>query len=135
MATSAIPGPNNFMLMRFGMRRGRGIALAAGFGTTLSCIVWCALAALGLAAVLGAAPWLYKALRIGGGLWQSRALWAAATEPRVPDAMPNAAMAVSLPRMRWVARRVGTGASALADALARPAHRVEDDRGNLLRVR
>jgi threonine/homoserine/homoserine lactone efflux protein len=47
-------------------------------GATLSCIVWCAAAALGLAAVLAAAPWLYKALRIGGGLyllWFAWALW------------------------------------------------------------
>src|SRR3954454_16478848 len=78
LATCAIPGPNNFMLMRLGMRRGRGAALAAGFGTTLSCIVWCAAAALGLAALLAAAPWLYKALRIGGGLylvWFAFAIW------------------------------------------------------------
>ncbi|MDB5443514.1 MAG: putative lysine exporter protein [Phenylobacterium sp.] len=78
VATCVIPGPNNFMLMRLGMRRGRGAALAAGFGTLLSCIVWCAAAALGLAAVLAAAPWLYKALRIGGGLyllWFAYALW------------------------------------------------------------
>lgn len=73
-----VPGPNNFMLMRFGMRHGRGVALAAGLGTTLSCIVWCAAAALGLAAALAAAPWLYRVLRIGGGLyllWFAWALW------------------------------------------------------------
>ena len=90
LATSLIPGPNNFMLMRLGMRRGRGAALAAGFGTTLSCIVWCAAAALGMAAVLAAAPWLYKVLRIGGGLyllwfawtiWRAKADGAAAPEP------------------------------------------------------
>lgn len=92
MATSAIPGPNNFMLMRFGMRRGRGIALAAGFGTTMSCIVWCALAALGLAAVLAAAPWLYKALRIGGGLyliWFAVMLWR--TAPNAAEGTDQAA--------------------------------------------
>jgi threonine efflux protein len=78
IATCVVPGPNNFMLMRFGMRHGRGVALAGGLGSTLSCIVWCALAALGLAAVLAAAPWLYKLLRIGGGLyllWFALALW------------------------------------------------------------
>jgi len=80
LATCLVPGPNNFMLMRLGMRRGRNAALAAGVGTTLSCITWCAAAALGLAAVLAAAPWLYKALRIGGGaylLWFAWALWRA----------------------------------------------------------
>jgi RhtB (resistance to homoserine/threonine) family protein len=78
LATCIVPGPNNFMLMQLGMRRGRGAALAAGVGTTLSCLVWCAAAALGLAAVLVAAPWLYKALKVGGGLyllWFGWALW------------------------------------------------------------
>lgn len=78
VATCAVPGPNNFMLMRFGMRHGRGVALASGFGATLSCMVWCGLAALGLAALLAAAPWLYKELRVGGGLyliWFAVALW------------------------------------------------------------
>jgi threonine/homoserine/homoserine lactone efflux protein len=83
VAACVIPGPNNFMLMRFGMRRGRGPALAAGFGTTLSCVVWCAGAVLGLAAVLTAAPWLYKVLRLGGGLylvWFGVMLWRAPPE-------------------------------------------------------
>ena len=78
LATCLVPGPNNFMLMRLGMRRGRGAALAAGVGTTLSCLVWCVAAALGLAAVLAAAPWLYKVLKIGGGLyllWFAWSLW------------------------------------------------------------
>ena len=78
LATCLVPGPNNFMLMRLGMRRGRGAALAAGVGTTLSCIVWCAAAALGLAAVLAAAPWLYKLLKVGGGfylMWFAWSLW------------------------------------------------------------
>src|SRR6202012_5508479 len=78
LATSIVPGPNNFMLMRFGMKHGRTTALASGFGATLSCLVWSLLAALGLAAVLTAAPRLYKILRVGGGLylvWFAIALW------------------------------------------------------------
>lgn len=92
LATCLVPGPNNFMLMRLGMRRGRHAALAAGVGTTLSCIVWCAAAALGLAAVLAAAPWLYKALRVGGGLyllWFAVALWR--TPPMNAEETPETA--------------------------------------------
>lgn len=84
------------MLMRFGLRHGRATALAAGFGTTLSCMVWCAAAALGLAAVLVAAPWLYKVLRVGGGLyllWFAIALWRAKPEAAPADEDP--------PRLRW----------------------------------
>jgi threonine efflux protein len=75
IATCAVPGPNNFMLMRFGMKHGRGLAEAAGLGTTLACIVWCALASLGIAALLVAAPWLYKVLRVGGGLYLLYFAW------------------------------------------------------------
>ena len=88
LATSIVPGPNNFMLMRFGMRHGRGVALASGFGATLSCAVFCALAALGLAAVLAAAPWLYRILRVGGGLylvWFAIALWRSPLEAQAAE--------------------------------------------------
>jgi threonine efflux protein len=91
LATSIVPGPNNFMLMRFGMRHGRGTALASGFGATLSCIVWCLLAALGLAALLAAAPWLYRILRVGGGLylvWFAIAIWRSSPEQADAAAAP-----------------------------------------------
>lgn len=91
LATCLVPGPNNFMLMRLGMRRGRSAALAAGVGTTLACIVWCAAAALGLAAVLAAAPWLYKALRIGGGLYLLGFAWSLwRSQSASPDAAQEA---------------------------------------------
>lgn len=88
LATCAVPGPNNFMLMRLGMRRGRSAAVWAGIGTTISCAVWCAGALVGLAAVLAAAPWLYRALRIGGGLYLlyfAFMLWRAKAEPAQLD--------------------------------------------------
>lgn len=86
LVTCLVPGPNNFMLMRLGMRRGRAAALAAGVGTTASCVVWCAAAALGMAAVLAAAPWLYRILRIGGGLYLVWFAWSLSrAEPISPD--------------------------------------------------
>jgi threonine efflux protein len=100
LATCIVPGPNNFMLMRLGMRRGRSAAVWAGIGTTLSCVVWCAGALVGLAAVLAAAPWLYKGLRIGGGLylvyfaiqlWRARAE-APALDGEAPRMSPLAAV-------------------------------------------
>ena len=89
LGTSVIPGPSNFLTMRIAMRRGRGPGLATAFGATLGCLIWCLAAAVGLAAVLAAAPWLYKIMRVGGGLyliWFAIALWrarpeAAAAEP------------------------------------------------------
>ena len=94
LATSVIPGPSNFLTMRVAMRRGRGPAMATALGTTLGCVIWCAAAVLGLAALLGAWPWLYKVLRIGGGLylvWFAIALWRAKAEPPETAVPPAAA--------------------------------------------
>ena len=93
LATSIIPGPSNFLTMRVAMRRGRGPALAAALGTTVGCVIWCAAAVVGLAALLAAAPWLYKILRVGGGLylvWFAIALWRAKPEPEQAEPPPGA---------------------------------------------
>lgn len=93
LVTSIIPGPSNFLTMRIGMRRGRRPALAAALGATLGCLTWCLAAAVGLAALLAAAPWLYKILRIGGGLyllWFAAALWRAQPEPESLEPPPGA---------------------------------------------
>jgi len=84
LVTAAVPGPSIFLVMRLAMRRGRGPAMMAALGTTAGCMVWCAAAALGLAAVLAAAPWLYKVLRVAGGLyllWFAIQLWRSQPEP------------------------------------------------------
>ena len=83
LVTAAVPGPSIFLVMRLAMRRGRGPAMMAALGTTAGCILWCAAAAVGLAAVLTAAPWLYKLLRVAGGLyllWFAVQLWQAPQE-------------------------------------------------------
>lgn len=93
LVTSIIPGPSNFLTMRVGMRRGRGPAMATAFGTTLGCLIWCLAAVVGLAALLAAAPWLYKILRIAGGLylvWFAIALWRAKPEPEMVELPPGA---------------------------------------------
>jgi threonine/homoserine/homoserine lactone efflux protein len=94
LATSAIPGPSNFLTMRVAMRRGRGPALATAIGTALGCLIWCGAAVTGRAAVLAAAPWLYKILRVGGGLylvWFAIALWRSKAQPPSDEAPPGAA--------------------------------------------
>jgi len=96
LGTSIVPGPSNFLTMRVAMRQGRGPALATAFGATLGCLLWSVAAAVGLAALLAAAPWLYKILRVGGGLyliWFAVALWRAKPEPEVAEPPPGAATA------------------------------------------
>jgi threonine/homoserine/homoserine lactone efflux protein len=93
LGVSVIPGPSNFLTMRIAMRRGRGPALATALGTTLGCIIWCAAAIVGLAALLAAAPWLYKALRLAGGVylvWFAISLWRAQPEPPIAEPPPGA---------------------------------------------
>lgn len=94
VVTSIIPGPSNFLTMRIGMRRGRGPALATAMGTTLGCLIWCLAAVVGLAALLAAAPWLYKILRVAGGVylvWFAIALWRSKPDPEQLEAPPGAA--------------------------------------------
>jgi threonine/homoserine/homoserine lactone efflux protein len=94
LATSIIPGPSNFLTMRVGMRRGRGPALATAAGTTLGCLVWCGAAVVGLGALLAAAPFLYKVLRLAGGIyliWFAIALWRAKPAPPSAEPPPGAA--------------------------------------------
>lgn len=96
LATSIVPGPSNFLTMRIAMRRGRAPALATALGATLGCLIWCVAALVGLAALLAAAPWLYKAMRIAGGLylvWFAIALWRARPEPAITEPPPGASKA------------------------------------------
>lgn len=92
VATLAVPGPTNFLIVQLAMRRGRPSGVAGAAGTALGCLVWCSAAALGLAAVFAAAPWLYKTIRVAGGLyllWFAFRLWRAKPEPA--EATPDAA--------------------------------------------
>jgi RhtB (resistance to homoserine/threonine) family protein len=94
LVTVAVPGPSIFLVMRLAMRRGRGPAMMAALGTFAGCVLWCAAAALGLAAVLVAAPWLYTLLRIAGGLylvWFAVQLWRAPQEAQDGEAAQPAA--------------------------------------------
>ena len=93
LVTAAVPGPSIFLVMRTAMRRGRGPVMMAALGTLGGCVVWCAAAALGLAALLAAAPWLYKVLRVAGGLylvWFAIQLWRAPKEALDPTTQPQA---------------------------------------------
>ncbi|MFI4950063.1 MAG: LysE family translocator [Caulobacterales bacterium] len=92
LVTAAVPGPSIFLIMRTAMRRGRGPGMMAALGTLAGCAVWCAAAALGLAALLTAAPWLYTVLRLAGGLyllWFAVQLWRAPKEALDPAAQPQ----------------------------------------------
>lgn len=63
------PGPDNLMVLGFGMSRGRAAGIAFGLGCGFGCLSHTVLAALGVSALIAASPAAFLALRIGGGLY------------------------------------------------------------------
>ena len=63
------PGPDNLMVLGFGMSRGRAAGIAFGLGCGFGCLSHTVLAALGVSALIAASPMAFMALRIGGGLY------------------------------------------------------------------
>ncbi|MDR0576790.1 MAG: LysE family translocator [Candidatus Accumulibacter sp.] len=63
------PGPDNLMVLGFGMSRGRAAGVAFGLGCGFGCLSHTLLAALGVSALIAASPMAFLALRIGGGLY------------------------------------------------------------------
>jgi threonine/homoserine/homoserine lactone efflux protein len=75
------PGPDNLMVLGFGMSRGRAAGIAFGLGCGFGCLSHTLLAAAGVSALIAASPPAFLALKVGGGLylvwlgckaWQSR---------------------------------------------------------------
>jgi len=63
------PGPDNLMVLGFGMSRGRAAGIAFGLGCGFGCLSHTLLAALGVSALIAASPPAFMTLRIGGGLY------------------------------------------------------------------
>lgn len=83
------PGPSFVLVARnaIGASRGAGIATALGMGA--GGIVFSAAALAGLYTLLAMVPWLYAALKIGGGLYLvcvALKIWRGAEEPASFDA-------------------------------------------------
>ena len=63
------PGPDNLMVLGFGMSRGRVPGIVFGLGCALGCLSHTLLAVLGVSALIAASPLAFGALKIGGGLY------------------------------------------------------------------
>ena len=63
------PGPNFVLVTQTAVQRTtrHALAVVAGFVTTN--FIWCAAVTLGLTALFDVAPWLYVAVKIGGGAY------------------------------------------------------------------
>ena len=63
------PGPDNLMVLGFGISRGRAKGIAFGVGCGIGCLSHTVLAALGVSAVIAASPMAFTALKVSGGLY------------------------------------------------------------------
>lgn len=63
------PGPDNLMVLSFGMSRGRAQGVAFGLGCGLGCLSHTMLATLGVSALIAASPFAFFALKVCGGLY------------------------------------------------------------------
>lgn len=69
MLITVSPGPDNLMVLSFGISRGRAQGVAFGLGCGLGCLSHTLLAALGVSALIAASPTAFLALKICGGLY------------------------------------------------------------------
>jgi threonine/homoserine/homoserine lactone efflux protein len=69
MLITISPGPDNLMVLGFGMAKGRARGIAFGLGCAFGCLSHTALAALGISGLIAASPAAFTALRIAGGLY------------------------------------------------------------------
>lgn len=63
------PGPDNLMILSFGIARGRKQGVTFGLGCALGCISHTLLATLGISALIATSLWAFTALKVGGGLY------------------------------------------------------------------
>lgn len=63
------PGPDNLMVLGFGISRGRAKGIAFGVGCGLGCLSHTLLATLGVSALIAASPVAFLTLKICGGLY------------------------------------------------------------------
>ncbi|ACL61454.1 LysE family transporter [Methylobacterium nodulans] len=63
------PGPDFLLISRLSVTRGRAAALSASLGVALGVGAWGSAGFFGIHALFTAAPWLYLALKLGGGAY------------------------------------------------------------------
>lgn len=66
---TASPGPDNLMVLGFGVSRGRRQGMAFGLGCALGCLSHTLLAAVGISGLIAASPTAFAALKVAGGLY------------------------------------------------------------------
>jgi len=66
---TASPGPDNLMVLSFGISRGRKQGMVFGLGCALGCVSHTMLAAAGISGLIAASPLAFTLLKLCGGLY------------------------------------------------------------------
>lgn len=69
MLITISPGPDNLMVLSYGISRGRLQGMAFGLGCALGCLSHTVLAVLGVGALIAASPRAFFVLKVCGGLY------------------------------------------------------------------
>lgn len=69
MLITISPGPDNLMVLSFGIARGRRQGMVFGLGCALGCLSHTLLATLGVSALIAASLWAFTALKLCGGAY------------------------------------------------------------------
>ncbi|MEJ1978943.1 MAG: LysE family transporter [Acetobacteraceae bacterium] len=69
LAATAVPGPDFLLITRISITQGRPAALRAALGVATGIAVWGIAGFFGIHALFVASPWLYAALKLGGGAY------------------------------------------------------------------
>ena len=63
------PGADTLLVLRFAAGRGPRAGIASAAGILTGVLVWGAIVALGVAALIVASPWLFRAIQLGGAAY------------------------------------------------------------------
>jgi threonine/homoserine/homoserine lactone efflux protein len=69
LAALISPGPDFLLVTRVSISRGRAVAMRTVLGVAVGIAVWAVAGFFGIHALFVASPWLYLALKIGGGAY------------------------------------------------------------------
>ena len=88
LAAMVAPGPDFLLITRLSITHGRSAALRATFGVATGVATWGTAGFFGIHALFVASPWLYVALKVGGGtylLYLGIRLFAGSWKPAAPQ--------------------------------------------------
>ncbi|WP_340315681.1 LysE family translocator [Rhizorhabdus argentea] len=128
IVSTVTPGPNNMMLLSSGATFGFRPTLPHIFGISIGCVVMVLLLGLGLASVIGRAPWLYTGLHAASTAYLLYLAWRIATSAGAGAAASRARPLgfFDAAAFQWVNPKAWAMTLGAATSFSRPGHLVAD---------